>query len=201
VSKLAFATTVVVTLVGLSLVPRAGQAGTLCGTVRDAQTGAPVAHAGVFLRTPAGAYTGINGATDVSGAFCIDDIPPGTYDIEVRVDDYRVAYLRGVVILVTTGVGIEAGRPLQLAPPTPNPATTSTLIAWSLPAAARVRLAILDVRGRLVRGWSAASQPAGAHSLAWNLRDAEGRAVPPGMYFVIFEADGAQRVRPVIRIR
>ena len=43
-------------------------AGTLCGTVRDRVTSNPVAHAGVFLRTPAGAYTGIYGATDAVGA-------------------------------------------------------------------------------------------------------------------------------------
>lgn len=183
-------------LTGLGFSPSA--AGTLCGTVRDAQTSDPVAHAGIFLRTPADAYTGISGASDANGAFCIENIPAGTYDVEVRVDDYQVAYVRGVVIVNTTDVNIEAGsRELQLLRPSPNPTRDVARVAWTLPVAARVKLAIYDVHGRLIRGWHAERLGPGTRSIVWNLRDAEHRRVAAGTYFVHLEADGARRVRSI----
>ncbi len=181
--------------------PSASHAGSLCGTVRDAQTNAAIAGAGIFVRTPAGAYTGIHGASDLAGAFCIHSIPQGTYDLEVRVDDHQVAYVRGVVIGVTTAVEIAAGEGgLQLLRPAPNPASDRTRIAWTLPAPARVKLAIYDVRGSLVRGWRAALLPAGSHALEWDLRDSNRRAVAAGTYFVHLEAGGARRLRSIVRI-
>ena len=184
-----------------ALAPAASRAGSLCGTVRDTQTNAPVAEAGIFVRTSAGAYTGIHGASDLAGAFCIHDIPQGTYDLEVRVDDHQVAYVRGVVIGVTTAVEITAGDAgLQLLRPAPNPARDRTRIAWTLPAPARVKLAIYDVRGGLVRGWSSAMLPAGAHAIEWDLRDAHRRTVAAGTYFVHLEAGGARRLRSIVRI-
>lgn len=189
-------------IIGLALLtPAASGAGSVCGTVRDALTNAPIAGAGIFVRTPAGAYTGIHGASDLAGAFCIHDIPQGTYDLEVRVDDHQVAYVRGVVIGATTAVEITASNAgLHLLRPAPNPARDRTRIAWTLPASARVKLAIYDVRGRLVRGWSAAMLPAGSHALEWDLRDAQHRMVAAGTYFVHLEAGGARRLRSIVRI-
>jgi hypothetical protein len=192
-------------LIGLALaalLPAIAWAGTLCGTVTDRTTNAPIAHAGIFIRTPSGAYTGLNGATDANGEFCIVNVPAGTYDIEVRVDDFQVGYLRGVVVTGSaTGVSIGADPTIaSLAPPSPNPARVSSLLRWRLPAPSAVELVILDARGRLVRGFSA-SLPAGEHSQSWDLRDASGRAVPAGLYFVRLEAGGRCLVRSLIRIR
>jgi hypothetical protein len=178
-------------------------AGTLCGSVTDRQSGAPVAHAGIFLRTPAGAYTGIAGATDALGDFCLSDIPAATYDIEVRVDDHQVAYLRGVVVTEsTTGVEIGAAPArVQLAAPSPNPARATTRLGWTLAEPARVTLSIYDVRGRYVRGWTAPLMSPGAHSLDWDLNDSHGRSVPPGTYFLRLDAGGTPHVRTLIRTR
>jgi hypothetical protein len=176
-------------------------AGTLCGTVTDRETTAPVAHAGIFLRTPAGAYTGIYGATDVTGVFCISSVPPATYDIEVRVDDYRIAYLRGVVVTGTVDVTVDASSArLRLAPPFPNPAIQRTTLRWTLAAPSSVELTIHDVRGRFVRGWHS-TLPPGEHSLEWNLLDHEGRSTPPGLYYVRLRAAGTQLVQSLVRTR
>ena len=84
-------------------------AGVLCGTVRNAVTGNPIVGAGIFLRQTTGQYTGFNGATDATGRYCINGIPAGTYDLEVRLDDYQVAYRRGVVVNdVSTSVDVDA---------------------------------------------------------------------------------------------
>ena len=185
-----------------AFVPAVAFAGTLCGTVTDRVTSAPIPYAGIFLRTPAGAYTGINGASDATGAFCIANVAAGTYDIEVRVDDYQVAYVRGVVVTSsTTGVDIGSTMPrLRLAAPAPNPARDATQLSWTLSTSGRVKLAIYDARGRLVRGWSD-DQTAGAHALQWNLRDSNGRGVAPGAYFVRLDAGGAHQVRLLLRTR
>jgi hypothetical protein len=48
--------------------PAPALAGTICGAVTDAQTGQPVAQAGVFVRENAGgAYTGWHAASDSQG--------------------------------------------------------------------------------------------------------------------------------------
>ena len=187
----------------LALLPAAAAAGTLCGTVRNSATQAPVSFAGIFLRTPAGAYTGIHGATDVTGQFCISNVPAGTYDIEVRVDDYRVGYLRGVQVTSTTDVSITAGPgALALAAPIPNPARDRALIRWRQPANAdRATLTILDAAGRALRGWTGAGLPAGEHSISWDLKDAGGRALAPGTYFIRLEVRGESRLVSIVRIR
>ena len=178
-------------------------AGSLCGTVRDQQTNGAIAHAGIFLRTPAGAYTGIYGATDVAGAFCIPNIPAGTYDVEVRVDNYAVGYQRGVVITTSsTDVELPAVMGgLRFAAPSPNPARVSTRFSWTLEGAGWARLAVFDARGRLVRGWAGTSLPAGEHSQSWNLTDASGRPVDAGVYFVHLDTPMGRRVRALVRVR
>ena len=47
--------------------PSHARAGTICGTVRDADTSLPVAQAAVFLYESNGTYTGIHDDTDVAG--------------------------------------------------------------------------------------------------------------------------------------
>lgn len=182
--------------------PPAHAAGTLCGIVRDGQTLAGVPRAGLFLRTPAGAYTGLNSATDASGHFCFSAIPAATYDIEVRVDDYRTAYLRNVVVVDAVS-GVEIGlepAPAGLAPPTPNPATARVEFSFHLNQPGQVRLLVCDVRGRLVTGWQTTEASAGDRRIAWDFRDREGRSVAPGRYFVKLETDGYSVTRSLIRL-
>jgi hypothetical protein len=177
-------------------------AGTLCGTVLDRVSAAPVARAGVFLRETAGGYTGLHGATDEAGGFCISAVPAGTYDVEVRVDDYQVAYLRGVVVTdAPTSVDLPAsGLDVRLAPPTPNPARRDCRLRFVLPAPGRARLTVLDVAGREIRAWEGARLAAGEHLVTWNLTDAAGRTVGAGLYFVRLDAGPVRRVRTLIRI-
>jgi hypothetical protein len=171
-------------------------AGSLCGTIRDAATSAPVAHAGVFLREPSGAYTGLHAATNASGSFCIDFVPPGVYDIEVLVDDYRVAYLRGITVTgAVTDVPVEVSAPgLFLVRPSPSPASSQVTFAWYMPAAEAARLAVFDARGRLVGDW-AGGLSSGMKSVSWDLHDLRGLRVPAGVYYVRLLSGAAQRVR------
>jgi len=189
-------------LLATLLLAPAALAGTICGHVGDRQSASAVANAGVFVRTTAGAYTGLYGATDASGDFCIASIPPGTYDLEVRVDDYQVAYVRGVAVTgEVIGVDVDARLPrLFLASPVPNPARRggSLRLRWTSRSEAQTSLSIFDARGRLVRAWTRTLLPAGEHAFEWNLRDGEGRAVSAGSYYVRLDAEGDRQVRRIV---
>ena len=190
----------ITTLASFLLVTSAG-AGTLCGTVRDATTNDPVGQVGVFLRQTTGAYTGFSTGTALDGTFCLSNVPAGTYDLEVLRDDFVVAYLRGVVVTESSiDVGVLASEGLALARPTPNPAFSSTRLAWTLPVAGRMQLRILDAAGRLVRGWGG-DAPAGTGALVWDLRDTRGSFVASGTYYLVLESGGARQVRTLVRVR
>jgi len=175
-------------------------AGTICGTVTDADTAAPVANAGVFVRAPDGSYAGLYGATDATGHFCIAHVPAGTWDLEVRVDDYLLAYLRGVVV-TDTGTNVEipvSGPGLWLAPPAPNPAQGQVTLRLALRHDARFEVAVYDLGGRLVQRWAGDARAGEARAFVWDGRDTRGRCAPAGFYLVILRAGGQTATRPLV---
>lgn len=88
---------------------------------------------------------------------------------------------------------------LSLARPSPNPALGSTWLAWSLPRAGRMTLAVYDLSGARVRELVAGEQPTGPGRVRWDGRDARGAAVRAGAYFVRLEAVGeVRRVKLVL---
>ncbi len=71
----------------------------------------------------------------------------------------------------------------------PNPFNPSTSIAFELGQAAAVNLTIYDTSGRLVRSLVAGQAFAsGAHTVAWNGRDDQGRAAAAGVYLYRLDA-------------
>jgi hypothetical protein len=92
---------------------------------------------------------------------------------------------------------------LALGLPAPNPAAPPTLIPFVLPEAGEVRLTVLDVAGREVRALAGGSFAGGAHSIAWDGRNARGEAVARGVYWVRLEAPaaGASLVQKIVVAR
>ncbi|MBK7190766.1 MAG: carboxypeptidase regulatory-like domain-containing protein [bacterium] len=121
-----------------------------CGTVRDAPTLAPVERAGVFLRLPDWSYTGLHAASDAAGSWCIDNVPAGTYHLDVRVDDYRIGLVRDVVVTGSaSGIDIAAQLPTTaIDAPWPNPAHGQVSFRLRLGAPGAATLAVYDVAGR-----------------------------------------------------
>jgi hypothetical protein len=76
----------------------------------------------------------------------------------------------------------------RAAPPYPNPFNPSTTIAFDLPAAQLVTLAVYGLDGRRVRTVLEAELPAGRHAVRWDGRDQGGRAVASGTYLYRLEA-------------
>jgi hypothetical protein len=82
----------------------------------------------------------------------------------------------------------------------PNPFNPSTSIRFDLASAGRVRIAVYDLAGRLVRVLLEASRTAGEHAVRWNGLDAFGKPVPSGIYVCRMEvriADGKQFTQTV----
>ncbi|MBN1827354.1 MAG: T9SS type A sorting domain-containing protein [Candidatus Eisenbacteria bacterium] len=90
---------------------------------------------------------------------------------------------------------------VELRPNVPNPFNPTTEIAFSLPAATSVELAIYDVAGRMVRQLLKGEMPAGPSAVSWNGKDDSGRSVSSGVYFYRLRAAGADETRKMVLIR
>ena len=75
----------------------------------------------------------------------------------------------------------------------PNPARAGK-IRFSLPQAADVELGVYDVAGRNVAILLHGRLPAGEHACNWAGRDADGRGLGPGVFFLRLKADRETRV-------
>lgn len=84
---------------------------------------------------------------------------------------------------------------------TPNPFYASTTLGYRLSAAAPVRLEIFNVGGHKVRSVEAGIMRSGAHSLEWDGRGGDGRAVVPGVYFARLIAGDQTWTRTLLRVR
>jgi len=66
----------------------------------------------------------------------------------------------------------------------PNPSSEVAHVRYHLPVPGAVRLAIYDGRGRLVKTLFEDERAPGWHIESWDGRDAEGKAMPSGVYFI-----------------
>ncbi len=94
-----------------------------------------------------------------------------------------------------------AGSALALTEARPNPFRHATTMRFSLPAAGRVDLGILDPAGRRVVDLVGAELAAGDHTVNWDGRDAGGRRGAPGLYFARLTAGGHTVVRKLVVAR
>ena len=100
--------------------------------------------------------------------------------------------------LGTTGVheGHGTVKVFRFAPISPNPVIGSMNISFSLPAKMKVKVALYDVSGKMVKTIAASEFEAGRHSLRVPLD-----ALHAGMYFVRLEAGKFTKTRKVIVLR
>jgi len=95
-----------------------------------------------------------------------------------------------------------AGAPLVwIEPPYPNPAAAITATRFALVRRARVRAAVVDVRGAVVATLLDATLAPGTHSLRWDGHDTAGRRAAAGVYFLRLESDGRTSSRKLVRSR
>ena len=98
------------------------------------------------------------------------------------------------------GVGTDGsdGRTmLELSAPWPNPLRDRATVNYRLANAGEVRLSVVDVTGREVAVLERGTKAAGGHAVTWDGRDAAGRAVSNGIYFLKLSAAGEASVRRI----
>jgi hypothetical protein len=177
-------------------------AGSICGTVRDAQTSQPISQAALFLFDNLSQYTGLYEDTDANGEYCINDIPEGTYTLQVRVDNYLVATIYGIEVEDSpTAVDVDVQPRFSLDEPWPNPASAVVTFRFQAPPGSEVELDVFDVAGRRMHGWKGHASNRGDQSIEWNLRDFNGSELQSGIYFVRLRAAGETAVRRFVRLR
>ena len=163
-----------------------------------------------MLYTPPNVPVPANGAPAVSAPIRLEvrlePVPGSAGNASVTLADAGSATWAGLTApTLTTVPTVEAGAPGIAAPSVfparPNPFVSDTEIAYSLPTASRASLRVYDVRGRLVRVLADAALPAGVHRARWDGRDASGRTVSAGIYFVKLNAGAFERAERLLRLR
>jgi len=103
----------------------------------------------------------------------------------------------------TVGVGDMPDHSGQLAfaPLVPNPAKNSVMVRFTLPQRSDVSLAAFDVAGRKLVELANGRLEAGEHSIAWDFKDREGRAVSAGYYLIKLRVGDRVLTQRGIRVR
>jgi hypothetical protein len=122
----------------------------------------------------------------IEGRF-LDDL--GAVEDSFRIQKYAVIDTGGL-----TGSGLALTRTGA------QPSSGGAAFSYRLPSAGRVRLDMIDAKGRRVRRLLDAQAPAGAGAAAWDRNDDAGRRVAPGVYFAKLEFDGSRRVVRVVLV-
>ncbi|MBU1879783.1 MAG: M4 family metallopeptidase, partial [Chloroflexi bacterium] len=129
----------------------------------------------------------------------------------VPLDDTRMAPSGPVVDFLTGGrsarwlaiapppevpTSVQEGPPVPdgfaLLPSWPNPFNATTVIAFRLPARARVELTVFDVRGARVAQLVSGYRDAGEYEVSWDGHDDQGRPAGSGVYLYRLTATPAE---------
>jgi len=156
----------------------------------------------------------IQRATAAAGPYVVVSAAPLPSAIEMSFEDVGLesgSYWYRLVLIARHGarvlagpVGVQVGsdpqrvtRLLQLVEPAGG---GPVQIRYSLAGARTlVRLAVFDVRGRVVWSNAAVREP-GEHTQTWERRDRSGLQTPRGMYFIGLDAGGVKDSRKFVLV-
>ncbi|MCB9513031.1 MAG: FlgD immunoglobulin-like domain containing protein [Candidatus Krumholzibacteriia bacterium] len=130
------------------------------------------------------------------GACQLDDLAVAFDGAQITFDDFEPGSpVHWTPVSDLTGVDDSAPATAQLAIAAhPNPFNPKTTLAFTLPTAGDVTLAVYDLQGQRVRTLlDRVATTAGHHEQIWDGRDDSGRAVTSGIYFYRLSAGEARR--------
>ena len=107
--------------------------------------------------------------------------------------------LEDILVVGLTGTQEPSGKVItSVFEVAPNPVITGTRISYALERAGAARLAVYDATGRQVKSLVAGRFKAGVYTANWDGRDAGGRLVPAGVYYVRLSADRSSTARVTV---
>ncbi|UCE17255.1 MAG: VCBS repeat-containing protein [Gemmatimonadota bacterium] len=92
-------------------------------------------------------------------------------------------------------------REFSLAQNYPNPFNPETTIRFALPRSGRVRLAVFNIKGELVKKLREGETSAGYHEITWNGTDNQGQKVSSGIYFYSMETDVFSKTKSMVLLK
>lgn len=106
---------------------------------------------------------------------------------------------------LASGVEQEAAAPPRIPESllriSPTPMAANAAISFVLPSPGRVRLAVYNISGQLVRALLDADCPAGRHAISWDGRDDRGQRLPAGAYLVRMGSGSTIRMARAVMIK
>jgi len=106
----------------------------------------------------------------------------------------------GLLEVIRVETPFWSSRGIVLEPARPNPFARVTEIAFSLPDPAAATLTVHDLAGRRIATIGSGTFAAGRQVLTWNGRDAEGRLLPAGVYWVRLDSPVGSEARRVVML-
>ena len=104
-----------------------------------------------------------------------------------------------------TATGVQDPEPvptvLRLHQCYPNPFNPQTTITFTLPRGGWVEVGIYELTGRRIDVLTDRTFTIGTHTLSWNGRDSQNRAVPSGTYLVRLETESGVETRKMMLLR
>lgn len=139
-------------------------------------------------------YPGVFAAAGVGSRHSLSRRNPGEDTDDCAVDFTEQSVPTPFQLSAIAGVedASMGGARLAFGSPWPNPVRSHVALALRLARAGQATIGVHDAAGRLVRRLFDGPADAGDLRLDWDSRDANGRVVPPGLYFVLAEAEGSR---------
>lgn len=141
------------------------------------------------------------------GAFGMPDFITGASSSVFSAGILTLNGFSGAGSVIALGWGVTASeiqgsapRALALDPARPNPFRKSSVAVIHLPQETECRLDVYDVTGRIVRTLHEGRHAAGSFSKSWDGRDAGGKRVSNGVYYLRFIAEDRSLVRKIVKI-
>ena len=132
----------------------------------------------------------------------VDPANDGSVFSQTTVPGWDAMFLIRSAALVDAGPGPEAQAVLAFASATPNPAPRGGPCAVRLTGAraGMLQVTVYDAAGRRVCTLFDGVAEAGTRSLVWDGKDAQGRDVPRGLYFLRAVQNGEVATRKLVRV-
>jgi len=151
-----------------------------------------------------GQFTAIDTATETIAEQTDIRVPPAmlAYNAATSTAALPSPFGDGVdmvrILAPGTATDRSAAARLLLAPPAPNPATSSVVLSFATPAHGPVALSIHRPDGGRVATLIDGVLPAGQHEAVWAARDPAGNRVAPGIYWIRLRAAAAEKTAKVL---